>query len=79
MKNTNTCPKCHSNEIVRIPSFVGANGNSIKAGLSVFSSVIVTRYLCTSCGYSEEWIDDPMDIEKLKKYYSSKNNGTTQA
>ncbi|MPM23287.1 hypothetical protein SDC9_69758 [bioreactor metagenome] len=66
MKHTNTCSKCHSNEIVRIPSFVGANGNSIKAGITVF--------LCTSCGYSEEWIDDPTDIKTLKKYYTGKNN-----
>ncbi len=74
MKHTNTCSKCHSNEIVRIPSFVGANGNSIKAGITVFSSVTVTRYLCTSCGYSEEWIDDPTDIKTLKRYYTGKNN-----
>ena len=73
MKNTGICPKCHSSEIIRIPGNVGAYGagsNIIKAGFTTLSSVTVTRYLCTSCGYTEEWIDDPRSIEKLKKYYT---------
>lgn len=76
MKNTNICPKCHSNEIVKIPGYTGAygSGSNIRAGLTVLSSIPITRYLCTSCGYTEEWIDDTQDIEKLKKFYSSKNN-----
>jgi len=73
MKNTGICPKCHSSEMIRIPGNVGAygTGNNIKVGFTNFSAVKVTRYLCASCGYTEEWIDDPNDIEKLKKYYSN--------
>lgn len=73
MKNTSICPKCHSSGIIRIPGNVGAygTGDNIKAGFTNFSAVKVTRYLCASCGYTEEWIDDPDDIEKLKKYYSN--------
>ncbi|WP_444641168.1 hypothetical protein ACRQU7_12240 [Caproiciproducens sp. R1] len=72
MKSKGTCPKCHSSEIISIPGNVGAygTGNNIKAGRTIFSAVKITRYLCTSCGYTEEWIDNPIDIEKLKKYYS---------
>ena len=45
-------------------------GNDIRAG-SIFSSVKVTRYLCGSCGFSEEWIDSPEDLHKLKEKYGS--------
>ena len=71
---TNICPKCQSNEIIRIPGKIGAygSGNNIPVGHTVLSSVTVSRYLCTSCGYTEEWIDDSMDIETLKKHYSKR-------
>jgi ribosomal protein S27AE len=72
MKNTGICPKCHSSKIIRIPGSVGGYGagNNILAGHTIFSAVKVTRYLCASCGYTEEWIDDANDIEKLKKFFS---------
>lgn len=72
MKNKGICPKCHSSEIIKIPGNVGAygSGNNIFTGSTIFSAVKVTRYLCASCGYTEEWIDNPSDIEKLKKRYS---------
>ena len=37
-------------------------------GHTIMSAVSVDRYICTTCGFSEEWIDlDYMD--KLKKKY----------
>ncbi len=43
-------------------------GNNIMTGHTIMSAVSVDRYICTSCGFSEEWIDlDYMD--KLKKKY----------
>lgn len=67
MKNTKICPKCNSKSIVRIPGEAGphGSGNIIMTGMTVFSAVKVTRYLCCECGYSEEWIDDKKDIEKI--------------
>ena len=70
MKNTKICPKCGSNDILRIE---GTNngyggGNNIKS--SVFGVALVTRYLCCNCGFSEEWIEKDEDIKKLKKKYS---------
>ena len=41
-------------------------GNDIHVG---FGTVKVTRYLCGSCGFSEEWIDSPEDLHKLKEKY----------
>ncbi len=27
----------------------------------------VSRYVCTSCGFIEDWIDEKKDMAKLKK------------
>jgi ribosomal protein S27AE len=73
MRNSKPCPKCQSSDTVRIPGDARAfgAGNNIMTGRTVFSAVKVARYLCASCGYSEEWIDSPDDIAKLKKTYGS--------
>ena len=67
MKNTHICPKCNSNDIIKVPGKAGAygSGNNIPIGLRV---VLVHRYVCCSCGYSEEWIDKE-DIQKLKNKF----------
>ncbi|NSS37411.1 hypothetical protein HRG18_10555 [Enterococcus faecalis] len=70
MKNTNKCPKCGSSDIIKVPGYAGAygSGNNIMVGMTIKSAVPVDRYICTRCGFSEEWID--LDyIDKLKKEY----------
>ncbi|MHB8077108.1 hypothetical protein [Desulfosporosinus fructosivorans] len=71
MKTNGKCTKCNSNDIVKIPGRAGAyaSGNNIMTGMTTFSAVLVTRYLCCSCGYSEEWIDNKRDIEKIRAKY----------
>ncbi|MEO8147223.1 MAG: hypothetical protein ABI723_06280 [Bacteroidia bacterium] len=71
MKNNSTCPKCKTNDIIRIPGYSGPDGlgNNIRLGFFRFYSVKVTRYVCCNCGFSEEWIDNSNDIEKLKNKY----------
>ena len=73
MQGSKSCPKCRSTDIVRIPGkhYGFGAGNIITVGFSYLSAVKVTRYLCASCGFSEEWIDAPDDIAKLKKKYAS--------
>ncbi|MFK8005077.1 MAG: hypothetical protein AB8H03_01845 [Saprospiraceae bacterium] len=77
MKNEKVCPKCTSTEIIRVPGtmHVRGAGNNIRRGY-VFDEnrfiVLVTRYVCSNCGFSEEWIDEKEDIEKIKKWYESK-------
>jgi predicted RNA-binding Zn-ribbon protein involved in translation (DUF1610 family) len=63
MKN-GTCPKCGSTEIFRIPGQrrTFENRESIRLGLTVFSNMMLTRYICVNCGFSEEWLDEPEDI-----------------
>ena len=70
MKNTGTCPKCGSKEILTIPGGDGSlhHDNVIRVGLTIISTAEIYRYVCCDCGYSEEWVD-PRDIPKLKKKY----------
>lgn len=70
MKNNGICPKCTSQDILKIPGKAGpyGSGNNIMVGSTIFSAVKVNRYLCCRCGYSEEWIDKE-DIPQLKKKY----------
>jgi predicted nucleic-acid-binding Zn-ribbon protein len=73
MRNSKTCPKCRSTDIVRIEGVIGGfgAGDNIMVGRTIFSSIKVTRYLCGSCGFSEEWIDSADDIAKIKKKFAT--------
>lgn len=68
MKNKRVCPKCGSTDILVIDGYTGAygSGNNIITGNTVFSAVNVDRYICCSCGFTEEWINKE-DIDKIKK------------
>ena len=70
MKNSKRCPKCSSDQILRVEGSSGAygTGNNIQTGWSIFSAVLVNRYICCNCGYVEEWIDKK-DIEKIEKNF----------
>lgn len=68
VKNTKICPKCNSSDILIVDGYAGAygSGNNIMTGATIFSAVKVNRYVCCSCGYTEEWINRE-DIEKVKR------------
>ena len=40
------------------------SGNYVLTGSTIFSEVNVNRYICCSCGFTEEWIDKE-NIEKV--------------
>ncbi len=67
MKNTKSCPKCGGRDLLTVPGTVGAYGvgNNILTGWTNRSAVLVHRYVCCRCGYSEEWINRE-DLPKLK-------------
>lgn len=71
MKNSHTCPKCNSADIVRLDYF-GGWGNLIPTGLTALSNVKITKYLCGSCGYLEEWIDSKSGIKRLVTKFGKK-------
>jgi hypothetical protein len=73
MPNSRTCPKCRATDILRIPIVRGRGGwNWIPLGpWGAWTAVGITRYLCGTCGYIEEWVDSAEDIAKVKKVYST--------
>ena len=58
MKNSRNCPKCSTAEIIRVTGVDGPTGpkkNAIQmSGFSFWNEVRVARYVCLSCGFSEE-------------------------
>jgi hypothetical protein len=47
----------------------GSDG--IVLGATTFAGVVlVTRYVCASCGFSEDWVDERADLEKLSRKYN---------
>jgi len=64
MKNL-ICPKCHSLEIIRVPE-------SIQPSILPSSgsrAIKLTRYCCTSCGYTESYVDDTNVLKQLMKRF----------
>ena len=41
------------------------SGNNIMVGATVFSAVKVNRYICCTCGFTEEWINRE-DLPKVR-------------
>jgi hypothetical protein len=74
MRNSKTCPKCRSNDIIRIPGKTGSYGSdvaNISMGWTIFNVVKVTRFLCASCGFIEHWVESADDLATVKKKYRS--------
>ena len=67
MNTPNTCPKCRSDDIVRVPST--ALEGCIPVSKLNLKPVHVTRFLCVACGFMEEWVEAPADLAKVKAYY----------
>lgn len=68
MKITSKCCKCGSGDFVRIPMMAGAEPR-IAVGEFGMHMVPITRVVCTRCGFIEQWISNPDDVEKLKREY----------
>ena len=66
MKRTNTCPKCQSPEIAKVP---GDLQSSIGVPFGPLGWAAVTRYLCMQCGFMEQYVDDAKGLEKIAKRY----------
>jgi predicted nucleic-acid-binding Zn-ribbon protein len=66
MKHTSTCPKCQFTDIIRIPARLPASSGENIVSVGLMKAVRVTRYVCATCGFTEEWIEPQDDIEKLR-------------
>ncbi len=70
MKNSSTCVKCDSIDVVMIPGGSFWKGYSNAFNITQFKSIVVSRYVCVNCGYSEEWIDAEKDLRLIEKHFN---------
>lgn len=61
MKNTGRCPKCGSSDLLT-PEPGLYNSFPIR----FFANAKIQRYVCRSCGYTEEWIAEE-SMEPLRQ------------
>jgi ribosomal protein S27AE len=75
MKNGNPCPKCGSDAILSVPGSAAGygSGNSIPLSSTVLAVVHITRYICAKCGFNEEWIDTPEELDQLWQKYGPRS------
>ena len=74
MKNTCRCPKCGSGEIVRIPDNPArhASGNNIyTTTVTLAGKIPVIRYVCCGCGYTENWVEKPEELRRIRERYGT--------
>lgn len=64
MKHAGVCTKCGSSDVVKIPG-KSPGHNWLPVGLG---TVAVDRWVCCSCGYSEEWIEQDK-LQNVKKWW----------
>lgn len=73
VKKSGRCPKCDSQDIFRDPGWTASyqSGNYVilERGLFVWSKAKMARYVCTHCGFCEEWVDEETELEKIKQQY----------
>ena len=72
MLHTRICPMCGARDIQRIPDNPGryASGNNIyTSSLTLAGKIPVIRYVCLFCGYVENWVENPEQLEKLRRSF----------
>ena len=69
MKTTGVCPKCASTDLRVLRQRTWSS--LIPTGLTVFQAVYTSKFICTSCGYVETWIENKKDLAKIQQKFSA--------
>lgn len=74
MKNNHCCPKCGSAEIKRIPDNGRyASGNKFyTTTVTLFGKIPVIRYVGCNCGYVENWVEKPNELDKIRSSFNGR-------
>ena len=65
MKKSRKCPKCNSSEVFTDEGNIMRTENSARA-ISTWSRFKVATYICSACGYLEEYMSEK-DLQKSAK------------
>ena len=72
MMQTHRCPKCGSEDILRVPDNPSrhASGNNIyTSSVTLFGKIPVIRYVCLRCGYVENWVEQRGQLEEIGRAF----------
>jgi len=67
MKLNNTCVKCGSDSIRRVSGKTSKRDSRKILRISIWKAIIVDSFVCTECGFIEQWIAKPEDLDYLAK------------
>jgi hypothetical protein len=65
MHDPTQCGKCGCRELFSIPA-TPAEHSHIVVGERLMRNIAIHRYVCTDCGYVEEWVRNAEDLTTLK-------------
>jgi predicted RNA-binding Zn-ribbon protein involved in translation (DUF1610 family) len=67
MKNSGKCPKCGSTAIARKRGSPVLN-SWFRISVNITSlDIWVTKFICTECGFVEDWIENEKDLKRFKE------------
>lgn len=72
--NGKRCAKCGSSAVVRVPDnpMRYASGNNIYTSRATLAGKVpVTRYVCCTCGYVENWVENPDDRARIARAFGA--------
>lgn len=73
MMRGNPCPKCGGVHVVRVPDnpMRHASGNNIyTTRASLVGKIPLIRYVCSTCGYTEEWVEGQDQRARISRAFS---------
>jgi hypothetical protein len=65
MHSHDRCGKCQSDRLLTVPMTPGQHSH-IVTGERLLHDVTVTSYVCTDCGFVEQWVNSKEDLLKLR-------------
>ena len=72
--NGTSCAKCGSAAVVRVPDnpMRYASGNNIYTSCATLAGKVpVIRYVCCTCGYVENWVENPGDRARIAQAFGA--------
>ena len=76
MKFGNQCPKCQSKDVVELKGSRYNTQNFVYLNSWGTKYLILDRYLCTRCGFTEEYVDVDDKLEKERDELLAKKKVT---
>ena len=66
MKTGRPCPKCASDDQLYVPGGFLEGQNDATIGVFLGTRFRIARYVCLQCGFTEEWVDRPEDMDTAR-------------